>query len=331
MAKPRIFLSSTFYDLRHVRGELDRFIRDMGYEPILNERGNIPYGADEALEKYCYQEVEKASMLVSIIGGRYGSISKEAEQYSVSNMELKVAIEQGKQVYIFIDSSVLSEYRTYQINKDAEINYHHVDNVKIYSFIDEIFSLPKNNQIQGFSSIPEITAHLREQWAGLFENFLQQESQQRIVRLADTIQSTAQTLKGLVELLRNDDQSVKSSTSSHNKALDALILQNHPIFTDLRRELNVPYRVFFTNIVEMDDWMRGRGIEKVDRELWDSDNEMEYSWGQKKARRLLYVNKRAFDGNGSLKVVLPGTGDQKFVRSKSFPEPRLEDNDEIPF
>jgi hypothetical protein len=37
MAKPRVFISSTFYDLRHVRADLERFIKDMGYEPVLSE------------------------------------------------------------------------------------------------------------------------------------------------------------------------------------------------------------------------------------------------------------------------------------------------------
>ena len=40
MAKPRIFISSTYYDLRQVRADLERFIKDLGYETVLNEQGN---------------------------------------------------------------------------------------------------------------------------------------------------------------------------------------------------------------------------------------------------------------------------------------------------
>lgn len=36
MAKPRIFISSTFYDLRQVRSDLDTFIENIGYEPLRN-------------------------------------------------------------------------------------------------------------------------------------------------------------------------------------------------------------------------------------------------------------------------------------------------------
>ncbi len=41
MAKPRIFVSSTYYDLRHVRDNLQEFINGMGYEHVLFELGDI--------------------------------------------------------------------------------------------------------------------------------------------------------------------------------------------------------------------------------------------------------------------------------------------------
>ena len=82
MAKPRVFISSTFYDLRQIRVELDKFIESLGYEPIRNEEGDIPYGKDEALQEYCYKEILNVDILVSIIGSRYGSAGnvKEKEQ-----------------------------------------------------------------------------------------------------------------------------------------------------------------------------------------------------------------------------------------------------------
>jgi hypothetical protein len=43
MAIPRVFVSSTFYDLRQIRADLELFIREMGYEPVLHERGGLPF------------------------------------------------------------------------------------------------------------------------------------------------------------------------------------------------------------------------------------------------------------------------------------------------
>jgi len=103
MSKPRIFISSTFFDLKTVRADMDRFIREMGYESVLNERGQIPYRKEELLEDACYKEIEFCDVLVSVIGGRYGSPSKE-NPYSISQKELKTAIEMGKPVYVFIEN-----------------------------------------------------------------------------------------------------------------------------------------------------------------------------------------------------------------------------------
>lgn len=152
MAKPRIFISSTFYDLKQIRVELDKFIESLGYEPVRNKEGDIPYGKDEALQAYCYKEISNIDILISIIGSRYGSsgISKEKEQeYSVSQLEVKTALKEDKQVFVFIDKNVFTEYETFILNKDnKDINYKYVDNVNIYKFIEEIKALPHNNNIK---------------------------------------------------------------------------------------------------------------------------------------------------------------------------------------
>jgi len=135
MAKPRIFISSTYYDLRQVRSDLDTFIENLGYDTVRNEEGDIPYGKDDALEEYCYKEIKSIDILISIIGGRYGSESKR-NSASISQMELKTALKENKQVYIFIEKNVLSEYETFLINKDNELmKYRYVDDSRIYQFI----------------------------------------------------------------------------------------------------------------------------------------------------------------------------------------------------
>src|SRR5690554_2416787 len=145
MAKPRIFISSTFYDLRQVRSDLDRFIKELGYEPVLNELGNIPYGKDDKLEEYCYKEISNIDILVSIVGGRFGSESQH-NNLSISQMEFRTALELNKQVYIFIDKNGNAEYQTYLLNKKyKETKYRFADNIKIYEFIEFLEYLPNNN------------------------------------------------------------------------------------------------------------------------------------------------------------------------------------------
>ena len=127
MARPRIFISSTFFDLRQVRSDLERFVKELGYDSVRNETGEIPYGKDEKLEEYCYKEISEIDILVGIVGGRFGS-EAENKSYSITQTEIKTAIQQEKQVYIFVEKSVLSEYQTYLINSDNQTTkYRFVD------------------------------------------------------------------------------------------------------------------------------------------------------------------------------------------------------------
>ena len=53
MAKPRIFVSSTCYDLKEIRSQIREFIIDYGYEPILSEFGDIFFDYGEHPQDSC--------------------------------------------------------------------------------------------------------------------------------------------------------------------------------------------------------------------------------------------------------------------------------------
>ncbi|MFT8420534.1 MAG: DUF4062 domain-containing protein [Gluconacetobacter sp.] len=330
MAKPRVFVSSTFYDLRLARGELEHFIKEMGYEPVLNERGHIPYGKDKALEKYCYNEISKVNIVVAIIGGRFGSQSRDSENYSVSNMELKTAQEQGKQVYIFIESGVMSEYHTYTKNKDVQgITYSHVDDIRVYKFIDEIYSLSKNNQISSFESMPQLVSYLREQWAGLFERFLEGEAQVSLVDMMNKMEQVTSTLEGLTEVYRTLSPSPDSDDKQ--RLMDEILIQNHPLFSAMRRVLRVRYRLFFTNQTEMEDWLKNARSARPVKVGWDDGHIVRYELSIGKDNNYnLDVSLSLFDENKNLKPMLPGDWEDDFLKlNKIVANQDLDD--EIPF
>ncbi|WP_369012690.1 DUF4062 domain-containing protein [Flavobacterium anhuiense] len=260
MAKPRIFISSTYYDLRHIRSDIERFIKEQGYESILNEQGNIAYGKDEKLEDYCYKEINNVDILVSIIGGRYGSESKN-DNNSVSQMELKTAFELNKQVYIFIEKSVYNEYHFYLSNKTNEtIIYTYADNVKIYQFIEFVESLPNNNTIHGFETSSDISSFLKEQWAGLFQRFLQDQTRHKELNVIKGIENTAKTLNQLVTFLTEEKR------GSEN-AINEILLSNHPAMEQIKELLGIPYRVYFVNKEEFNDLLKARGFRESSNNL----------------------------------------------------------------
>jgi len=314
MARPRVFISSTFYDLRQVRTDLERFVSQLGYDPVLHERGRVPYGSKKELEEYCYREIDLCDILVSIIGGRYGTGSQQSP-YSISQTELKRAVERGKSVFIFVERSVYAEYQTYLKNKKTKgVVYNFVDNVVIYEFIEEVEALPRNNPIAPFETAQDIAEFLQEQWAGLFQRFLQEQSRTKEIEIVDSMANTAKTLDQLVKFLteerRNKDQ-----------AIQGILLTNHPIFQQIRTVLSVPYRVFFTSRKELNEWLRVRSFIALPPEAWD-DKEYE-EWTNdtgKEEDAFLKVARSVFDSKGRLRVYTSEEWKERWVHLQKVPK-----------
>ena len=255
MAKPRIFISSTFYDLRQVRADIDNFIENLGYEPVRNEEGDIAYGKDNALEDYCYKEIKSIDILISIIGGRFGSESAR-NNASISQTELKTALKENKQIYIFIEKNVLSEYETYLINKASDVKYRYVDDVRIYQFIEEVKGLNSNNNIKGFETASDITKYLKEQFAGLFQRFLEEQTRIKEISVIQNLEKTALTLNKLVTFLSNEN---KGQADEINK----ILMINHPLVEELRSKLDIPYNFYIEGIDDMNKLLNARGFKEI--------------------------------------------------------------------
>lgn len=187
MSKPRIFVSSTYYDLRYIRSSLEQFIKSLGYEPILSEKGNIAFMPDIPLDESCYREASMSEIFILIIGGRYGSPTSSNnekltnnfyERYdSITKMEYESAVNRDIPTYILIEKPVYAEYETYKKNKTREnIDYAHVDSVNIFHLIENILNQPRNNPVHQFDKHQDIEIWLREQWAGLFRELISQRS-----------------------------------------------------------------------------------------------------------------------------------------------------------
>lgn len=322
MAKPRIFISSTFYDLRQVRADLDFFIEQMGYEPVRNEDGDIPYGKEEALEEYCYKEIKNVDILVCIIGGRFGSESKSNNKSSITQMELKAALNEGKQVYTFIDSNVLSEYETYLINKEGETKYRYVDDKRIYEFIEEIKALKANNIIKGFETASDIVKYLREQMAGLFQRFLEEQTRVKEVSLIKGLEKTANTLNKLVNFLSDEN---KDQTDEINK----ILMINHPLVEELKVKLDVPYNFYFEGLADVKQLLKARGY-SYEEELPFGDPEPHYEWTKNQNRKdyKLTISKEIFEKDNRLKFIRKSDWNDDYVSQEIVEK---EEDDDLPF
>lgn len=268
MAKPRVFISSTYYDLKQTRADIANFISSLGFEPVRNEEGEIPYGREDKLQNYCYKEIQNIDILISIIGGRFGSEAQNSH-WSVSNEELKTAIKNGKQVYIFIEKNVSSEYETYLLNKGTEIKYKYVDDIRIYQFIEDIKSISSNNNIKAFDTSADIQMYLKEQLAGLFQSFLSAQVDAKNYSLATQLENTAKTLSQLVEYL-------KEANSGKEDGINKLLKMNHPLVHFLSDNLMIKFGFWIDTISDLNALLCSMSWKTTEEKDADSNNY--YSW-----------------------------------------------------
>ena len=234
----------------------------------------------------------------------------------------------GKPVFIFVEKDVLAEFRTYQKNKNIpEVTYASVDDVHVFAFLEEVLALPFNNPVAPFETSTDITNYLREQWAGLFQRLLQESARQKEVRLIEDMTSITATLKQLVTFL-------SSEKSKGDRAIRDILLSNHPMFQQLRKELAVPYRVFFTNHEEFVAWIRQRSFQPLPSSDWDDPGIEEWSNTVRETKLYLYVNRHVFDEDDRLRVFTPEEWDENFIKVRTWatPEqPPVPPEDEVPF
>ena len=84
--KPRIFISSTFYDLKYIREDLANFVRAYDCEPILFEDGDIGYAPEINLDMSCYESMRNSDMVILIIGGEYGSVASGEKRMTLKSI-----------------------------------------------------------------------------------------------------------------------------------------------------------------------------------------------------------------------------------------------------
>ncbi|GAI87648.1 unnamed protein product, partial [marine sediment metagenome] len=222
MAIPRVFISSTCYDLKYIRKNLKYFTQTLGYDPVLSEEGSVYYDPQRDTQDSCLAELPSCQLFVLIIGGRFGEAYKDTKA-SITNAEYREAVKLKIPVFALVDSSVHSDYSVYKTNKDnldideAKIVYPSVDSTKIFDFIEEVRTNSVNNALNPFNDFSDIESYLRQQWAGMMFSFLTRQNED--MRVADTLSALTQ-MSGKIEFLSN--QILKSIGTEEAKLMTEL-------------------------------------------------------------------------------------------------------------
>ena len=210
MAIPRVFISSTCYDLKHIRENLKFFVKTIGYEPVLSDEGDVFYSPYSHTHESCLKEVETCQLFILIIGGRYGGNFKDSDK-SITNNEYKEAVKQNIPIFTLVETGVYSDHNVYNKNKKdkpdiyKDISYPNIDDIKIFDFVDEVRKNDKNNAIQPFRNFSDMEIYLKKQWAGMMYDFLlekNKESESKLTnKLLDNINLASRKTEELVKYL----------------------------------------------------------------------------------------------------------------------------------
>ncbi|SEC74658.1 protein of unknown function [Pseudomonas marginalis] len=204
MAKPRIFVSSTCFDLGVIRSELRPFIVNMGYEPIMSDYADILYDPRSHTHESCIREVPSCDVLLLVLGQRFGGVAtpsalegfdfealakgssssgvlSDRTNLSITQLEVLKAVEHAIPIYAFVDEKVYHDHLVYEKNKhNATI----IDQIKfpsiqkdetakyIFEFINYLTHRVQNNSITPFARLDDIKSHLVSQWSLLFQRLL---------------------------------------------------------------------------------------------------------------------------------------------------------------
>jgi hypothetical protein len=237
VASPKVFVSSTCFDLGEVREQLKRFIRSFGFDPVLSENGDVFYHPDLHTHEACVHEVSNSQLFILIIGGRFGGEYVADKSKSVTNAEYIAARESGIPIFTYIRNGVLSNHHIFQQNKKKEfvsnIEYPSIEKqehaLDIFSFIDEVRRAPNNNAFEGFDGFPEIENHLRKQWAGMFFELL------RTREVKSQMDATNHLIEGISSSGKKLEELIKSLYLSSNTDKDEAIkeIDNIDTYSDV--------------------------------------------------------------------------------------------------
>jgi hypothetical protein len=191
MAIPRVFVSSTCYDLSEIRHGVEAFIRGFGCIPILSDRGDVFFHPELHTHESCIKEVQNCQIFILIVGGRFGGGYICDPKISVTNAEYAAAKLAKVPVFAFVKKDVWQDHFFFQKNKEKreilkDLTFPSIEKTEhafqIFSFIDEVRLSPYNNALLPFDTSSDLYELLRKQWAGLLFDFLQKSHENQNVQ-----------------------------------------------------------------------------------------------------------------------------------------------------
>lgn len=266
MAAPKVFISSTCFDLREVRESLCKVVRDFGFEPVLSEKGDVFYHPDLHTHDSCIYEISNCQLFILLIGGRFGGAYVSDKTKSITNAEYEAAAKKKIPIFTYIKKSVLDNHHLYQSNIDKEfindLNFPAIEKAEdakfIFEFINRVRKASVNNAYEPFDTTSDIENHLRKQWASMFFDFLKNRE------LSAQLSQNSQSIDGLRNTADKLEELVKSLYKTVDKVNAEDEIYNIEIISLAKEFLNRYVREFITHKVKAKDEEELEELSEID-------------------------------------------------------------------
>src|SRR5665647_713998 len=136
-------------------------------------------------------------------------------------------------------------------------SYYGIEDISVFSFIQEIESQPRNNPIQFYEKPEDISSWLRDQWAGRFADYLKKQRDERLLR---TISGQIEKLSNVTETLEKYSDSILKSVNS----VDYVKIKNEMEIKNIEDGLKLFYIPALYIIKTVDEFLKNpRGSTKL--------------------------------------------------------------------
>jgi uncharacterized protein DUF4062 len=118
---PGVFVSSTCYDLIDLRAELETFLKDLGFLPIMSDRTSSEFEVptDRNSIDACLVNVQKCETFICVLSQRYGPrLGKHGFlNISATHLEYQAARQAGRSIYLYARDRLCADYSVWRQNR----------------------------------------------------------------------------------------------------------------------------------------------------------------------------------------------------------------------
>jgi hypothetical protein len=166
--KRAVFLGSTANDLHDVRAELIKVLLSLPNVNLICFEKSFIVSPGLHTHDVCLENVKRCDLYLLIISERYGSLYEgsqaELKNLSVTQAEVRTAINCGKHLRTFVRNTVWLEKATYTHNKKLEIAIepYYARDIRVFDFLEFIATQTKDNWIEQFQSSVDLKQKVRD-------------------------------------------------------------------------------------------------------------------------------------------------------------------------